>query len=105
MTPMASFNGGMVVRPNLSPIEEQTLPITMVDQLVKAIERHKLDVWLYRAANWCIRWRRRVISAAGRSQGARGIRGASVPRCPAIRFCGARFQGGPNAAYSRRRLQ
>ena len=49
-TPMAAFNGGMLVHPDLSPIEEQTLPTAIVDQLVKAIERHKLDVWLYRGA-------------------------------------------------------
>jgi Cof subfamily protein (haloacid dehalogenase superfamily) len=52
-TPMAAFNGG--VHPDLSPIEEQTLPTAIVDQLVKAIERHKLDVWLYRGADWFIR--------------------------------------------------
>lgn len=54
-TPMAAFNGGILVHPDLSPIEEQTLPTAIVDQLVKAIERHKLDVWLYRGADWFIR--------------------------------------------------
>ena len=54
-TPMAAFNGGMLVHPDLSPIEEQTLPTAIVEQLVRALERHKLDVWLYRDADWFIR--------------------------------------------------
>ncbi len=54
-TPMAAFNGGMLVNPDLSPIEELTLPAAIVGQIVKAIERHRLDVWLYRGADWFIR--------------------------------------------------
>ena len=54
-TPIAAFNGGMLVHPDLSPIEEQTLPASSVGRIVKAIERHKLDVWVYRGADWFIR--------------------------------------------------
>jgi Cof subfamily protein (haloacid dehalogenase superfamily) len=54
-TPIAAFNGGMLVRPDLSSIEEQTLPTALVDSIVKALERHALDVWLYRGADWFIR--------------------------------------------------
>jgi Cof subfamily protein (haloacid dehalogenase superfamily) len=54
-TPIAAFNGGMLVHPDLSPIEEHTLPTDVVGPIVKAIERHRLDVWLYRGADWFVR--------------------------------------------------
>ena len=43
-TPIAAFNGGMLVHPDLSPIEAQTLPTSIVGQIVEVIGRHKLDV-------------------------------------------------------------
>jgi Cof subfamily protein (haloacid dehalogenase superfamily) len=54
-TPIAAFNGGMLVHPDLSPIEEQNLPTSIVGQIVEVIDRHKLDVWVYRGADWIVR--------------------------------------------------
>jgi Cof subfamily protein (haloacid dehalogenase superfamily) len=54
-TPIAAFNGGMLVHPDLSPMEAQNLPTSIVGQIVEAIGRHKLDVWVYRGADWFIR--------------------------------------------------
>lgn len=54
-TPIAAFNGGMLVHPDLSPIEEQNLPTSIVGQIVEAIRRHDLDVWVYRGADWFVR--------------------------------------------------
>jgi len=54
-TPIAAFNGGMLVHPDLSPIEQLTLPASVVAQAVKAIERHALDVWIYRRGDWFVR--------------------------------------------------
>jgi hypothetical protein len=54
-TPMAGFNGGMLVHPDLSPIEEQTLPEAVVPQILETIDRHGLDMWLYRGADWFVR--------------------------------------------------
>jgi Cof subfamily protein (haloacid dehalogenase superfamily) len=54
-TPIAAFNGGMLVNPDLSPIEERILPIALVGPLIEALERHGLDVWVYRGADWFVR--------------------------------------------------
>ena len=54
-TPIGAFNGGMLVHPDLSPIDQLTLPPPIVGQVVKEIERHALDVWIYRRADWLIR--------------------------------------------------
>jgi Cof subfamily protein (haloacid dehalogenase superfamily) len=53
--PIAAFDGGMLVHPDLSLIEEHTLPIAIIDPIIRATERHKLDVWLYRGGDWFIR--------------------------------------------------
>jgi Cof subfamily protein (haloacid dehalogenase superfamily) len=54
-TPIAAFNGGLLVNPDLSPIEEQTLPTAIVAQVLETIGRHKLDAWVYRGADWFVR--------------------------------------------------
>ncbi len=54
-TPIAAFNGGMLVRPDLSLIEERVLPASVVGPVVETIERHRLDVWIYRGADWFVR--------------------------------------------------
>jgi Cof subfamily protein (haloacid dehalogenase superfamily) len=54
-TPIAAFNGGMLVRPDLSVIEQQLLPASVVGPVIQALERHGLDVWLYRGVDWLIR--------------------------------------------------
>jgi Cof subfamily protein (haloacid dehalogenase superfamily) len=54
-TPIAGFNGGMLVNPDLSPIDEQSLPTPLVAPLIDTILRHGLDVWIYRGADWFVR--------------------------------------------------
>jgi Cof subfamily protein (haloacid dehalogenase superfamily) len=54
-TPIAAFNGGMLVNPDLSPIEERILPMALVGPLIEALERQGLDVWIYRGADWFVR--------------------------------------------------
>ncbi len=54
-TPIAAFNGGMLVHPDLSPIQELDLPDPIVGQVIEAVAQHKLDVWLYRGADWFVR--------------------------------------------------
>src|ERR1051326_5101667 len=47
-TPLAAFNGGQFVRPDLSLVEQHVLSRDAVEPIVAMIEAHQLDVWIYR---------------------------------------------------------
>ena len=53
--PMAAFNGGVIVLPDLSILDERQLPDYVLPALVDMIQAHGLDVWLFRATDWCVR--------------------------------------------------
>src|SRR5215468_2048438 len=53
--PMAAFNGGMIVHPDLSVVEERPLPDDIVPEVIKTLLAHGLDVWIYRGTDWYIR--------------------------------------------------
>jgi Cof subfamily protein (haloacid dehalogenase superfamily) len=53
--PMAAFNGGMMVNPDLSVVDERPLPDNIVPDVINLILAHGLDVWLYRGTYWYIR--------------------------------------------------
>ncbi len=53
-TPVAGFNGGQWVNPDLSIIESHTLPRDVADKTVKLLSENGLDVWLYSGADWMI---------------------------------------------------
>ena len=53
--PIAAFNGGMMVHPDLSVIDEHPLPDELVPVVIDTIQEHGLDVWIYRAAEWYVR--------------------------------------------------
>ena len=55
LTPIAAFNGGLIVAPDMTVIEERTLPTRLVAPIVALLESFGLDVWLYRGADWLIR--------------------------------------------------
>jgi len=54
-TPIAAFNGGMVVEPDMSVVAERAIPPELVPEIVSLLERFRLDVWLYRGADWLVR--------------------------------------------------
>src|SRR5437016_3441767 len=56
-TPIAAFNGGMFVQPNLEIIEQHTLPGDVAARVIPTLEAYGLDVWLYRGAEWYLRQR------------------------------------------------
>jgi len=56
--PMAAFNGGVIVLPDLSVLDERTLPDYLLPGLVETMESHGLDVWLYSATDWYVRSRK-----------------------------------------------
>jgi Cof subfamily protein (haloacid dehalogenase superfamily) len=54
-TPIPGFNGGQVVHPDMSIIEQHTLPSEVTPQVVAACEEHGVDVWIYKGTDWYIR--------------------------------------------------
>jgi Cof subfamily protein (haloacid dehalogenase superfamily) len=55
VTPIAAFNGGMLVRPDFTLIERQTIPVELVTQIIDKLAQRGLDVWLYRNTEWLLR--------------------------------------------------
>ena len=55
--PMAAFNGGVIVLPDLSVLDVRGIPDYIVPAIVEAIEAHGLDVWIYTATDWYVRSR------------------------------------------------
>ncbi len=53
--PIAAFNGGMMVHPDLSVVDEHPLPDDVVPAVINTIQAHGLDVWIYRATEWYVR--------------------------------------------------
>jgi len=54
-TPIAGFNGGLFVRPDLSVIEERTLSFDVATRALQLIVEHGLDGWVYAGNDWLIR--------------------------------------------------
>jgi Cof subfamily protein (haloacid dehalogenase superfamily) len=53
-TPIAAFNGGVVIDRDLKVIEQRVIPDELVGSIVELLSSHHLDVWLYRGADWYI---------------------------------------------------
>jgi Cof subfamily protein (haloacid dehalogenase superfamily) len=53
--PLAAFNGGRFVRPDLSLVEQRVLARDAVEPVLKIIETHQLDAWIYRGNDWFVR--------------------------------------------------
>ncbi len=52
--PVAGFNGGMFAKPDLSIIEEKTLPREIAQKTVALLRDHKVDVWVYSGEDWLV---------------------------------------------------
>lgn len=54
--PLAAFNGGVLIQPDLMTVVSQNfLPAEVAEKVIKAIESHGLDVWVYTDTEWCVR--------------------------------------------------
>jgi Cof subfamily protein (haloacid dehalogenase superfamily) len=54
--PLAAFNGGVIIKPDLTTIlRENFLPRAMVEKVIKIILDHKLDAWIYTGRDWYVR--------------------------------------------------
>src|SRR5580658_11188839 len=54
--PIAAFNGGVVIQPDLKTVLQQNvLAPDVVRKVVQMILDHKLDVWIYTDSTWYVR--------------------------------------------------
>src|ERR1700681_45290 len=54
--PLAAFNGGVIIKSDLTTIvRENFLPRAVVEKVIKIILDHKLDVWIYTGRDWYVR--------------------------------------------------
>ena len=53
--PLAAFNGGILVGPDMTVIEQRVIPEELVPQIMELLTAASLDVWLYRGAEWYVR--------------------------------------------------
>jgi Cof subfamily protein (haloacid dehalogenase superfamily) len=53
-TPIAAFNGGLFVHPDMSVIESHTIPEGLVEPIIGLIDSCGLDAWIYRGADWFV---------------------------------------------------
>ena len=56
-TPLAAFNGGRFIRPDLSLVEQHVLARDIVEPILALIAEHQLDSWIYRGNDWFVRER------------------------------------------------
>ena len=54
-TPVAGFNGGIFVKPDMTIIEERVLPADVARRAVEVISRNSMDVWVYCGNDWFVR--------------------------------------------------
>lgn len=54
-TPIAAFNGGMFVRPDLTVIEQRVLQDDVISPAMEIMRAHRLDTWIYRGTDWFVR--------------------------------------------------
>jgi Cof subfamily protein (haloacid dehalogenase superfamily) len=53
-TPIAGFNGGLWVKPDLSIIEARVLPRAVAEKTVAMLAEAGLDVWVYSGEDWLV---------------------------------------------------
>lgn len=54
-SPISAFNGGLIVEPDLTVVENRAVPDALVPRTIELLESFGLDVWLYRGADWLVR--------------------------------------------------
>jgi Cof subfamily protein (haloacid dehalogenase superfamily) len=52
--PMAAFNGGIIVQPDMSIVDERPVPADVAPAVIETIRAHGLYAWIYRGAEWYV---------------------------------------------------
>ena len=53
-TPIAAFNGGLLVNRDMSVVEQRVVPEELVVPVADLIGSFRLDTWVYRGADWYV---------------------------------------------------
>ncbi len=53
-TPVAGFNGGLMVKTDMTVIESKNLSRDAAEKTVESLRRHGLDVWVYAGEDWIV---------------------------------------------------
>ncbi len=53
-TPVSAFNGGVIVNPDLSVIEQKVIDPSVVTPTLDLLASFSLDAWIYRGADWYV---------------------------------------------------
>lgn len=54
-TPVAGFNGGIFVKPDMTIMAEHVLTADVATRALEVIVQHGMDVWVYSGKNWLVR--------------------------------------------------
>src|SRR5579871_5539352 len=54
-TPVAGFNGGILVKPDMTIMEERVLAADVARRALEVILRNGMDVWVYSGKDWLVR--------------------------------------------------
>jgi Cof subfamily protein (haloacid dehalogenase superfamily) len=54
-TPIAGFNGGVFVNPDMTIMERHVLPADVAGRALEIILHHSMDVWVYSDKDWLVR--------------------------------------------------
>ncbi len=54
-TPVAAFNGGVFVDPDMQMIEQRTIPEDVASGVIAVFDERGLDAWVYRGSDWFVR--------------------------------------------------
>jgi Cof subfamily protein (haloacid dehalogenase superfamily) len=53
-TPIAAFNSGMIVDPELRIIEQRTIGDDVSGQIVSLLDEHQISIWVYQGDEWYV---------------------------------------------------
>jgi hypothetical protein len=54
-TPVAGFNGGIFVKPDMTIMAEHVLPADVAGRAMEVILHHGMDAWVYSGKDWLVR--------------------------------------------------
>ncbi len=78
--PIAAFNGGLFVQPDLSVMQQQVIPAAAVQPVIDILIRHGLGVWSYSGSEWRVSSRNSAhVDREARVVGLRPIVGPTLP--------------------------